>query len=125
MKYDITHALSKYYPDAQWSLTNNDYSTLQWMSPEISIPSEQELMDKILEMDSQEPLRLLRIERNKLLQEVDWVIIRCVSQGQDIPQEWKNYMQSLRDLPQTSSPKLDHNYNLDLNSINWPTMPNL
>tara|TARA_Y100000389_G_scaffold201316_1_gene243738 strand:+ start:1777 stop:2154 length:378 start_codon:yes stop_codon:yes gene_type:complete len=125
MKYDITHALSKYYTDTQWSLSNNDYSTLQWMSPEISIPSEQELMDKILEMDSQEPLRLLRIERNKLLQEVDWVIIKFVSQGKDIPQEWKNYMQSLRDLPQTSSPKLDHNHNLDLNSINWPTIPNL
>jgi hypothetical protein len=41
----------------------------------------------------------LRQERNKRLAECDWVVIRATSTDTPVPEEWKTYMQALRDLP--------------------------
>ena len=41
----------------------------------------------------------LRTERNKRLAECDWVVIRATSTDTPVPEEWKTYMQALRDLP--------------------------
>ena len=41
----------------------------------------------------------LRQERNKRLTDCDWVVIRATSTDTPVPEEWKTYMQSLRDLP--------------------------
>ena len=44
----------------------------------------------------------LRQERNKRLAECDWVVIRATSTDTPVPEEWKVYMQALRDLPSTT-----------------------
>ena len=41
----------------------------------------------------------LRQERNKRLAACDWVVIRATSTDTPVPEEWKTYMQALRDLP--------------------------
>lgn len=41
----------------------------------------------------------LRTERNRRLVECDWVVIRATSTDTPVPEEWKVYMQALRDLP--------------------------
>ena len=74
---------------------------------------------KISELESAEPLRLLRIERNRLLQETDWTQNRDVILSND--SDWQTYRQSLRDLPSTSSPELDDNG--QLSNVTWPTKP--
>ena len=74
---------------------------------------------KISELESAEPLRLLRIERNRLLQETDWTQNRDVILSND--SDWQTYRQSLRDLPSTSSPELDEQGNLT--NVTWPTKP--
>ena len=84
-------------------------------------PTEEEIQAKIAELEAAEPLRLLRIQRNQLLQESDWVTIKAYSQGVEVSAEWKTYLQALRDLPTTAEPQLDENNNLT--NITWPEAP--
>ena len=97
------------------------YSGIEWLDETQTKPTEAEINTKITELDAAEPMKLLREERNLLLKETDW------TQHDDVPSEtktkWQTYRQQLRDLPASASPKLDSNYNLDLNSVTWPTEP--
>jgi len=73
---------------------------------------------KIAELRAAEPLRQLRRQRNKLLQQSDW---RMVSDYPGSNQtEWQTYRQTLRDIT-TQSPALDSNGNLT--GITWPQPP--
>ena len=117
MKYDITHAIRKIYPNgAGYVQKGNEYSGLEWLD-ERPKPTEKEINDKIVELDSAEPLKLLREERNKRLQETDWRFRSDLTPSQ----EWIDYSQALRDLPSTASPKIDDQGNLT--NITWPTKP--
>ena len=84
-------------------------------------PTEEEIQTKNQKLKAAEPMRLLRIERNQKLAETDWVVIRAYSQKQDVPEDWTNYMQALRDLPETAEPQLDSQGNLT--NITWPELP--
>lgn len=67
----------------------------------------QELVDGI-------PHMKLRQERNRRLSECDWVVIRSTSTDTPIPEEWKVYMQALRDLPSVTE---------DPANPVWPPVP--
>ena len=118
MKYDITHALQSLKPGQQWVLRGSDYTGLEWLDSGKQ-PSKEEVEAKIKELDAAEPMRLLRIERNKKIAETDWRVLPDQTPSDD----WINYRQALRDLPASASPKLDSSYNLDLTSVTWPTEP--
>ena len=66
-----------------------------------------------------EPMRLLRVERDRLLAETDWSALGDVTQSSDM----KTYRTKLRDLPASSSPKLSADGSLDMSSVSWPTKP--
>ena len=70
-------------------------------------------------LQSREPMRLLRVERDKLLAETDWMGNSDVTMSS----AWKTYRQALRDLPASSDPKLDSNGGLDMSSVKFPTKP--
>ena len=118
MKYDITHALQELKPGSQWALRGTEYSGLEWMDSGQQ-PTKQEIFDKIAELDAAEPMRLLRIERDKKIALTDWRVLP----DQTPSDEWINYRQALRDLPASASPKLNSNYDLDFSSFTWPTEP--
>ena len=118
MKYDITHALTALKPGAQWTLNGEDYTGLNWLDSEQQ-PTKQEIFDKIIELDAAEPMRLLRIERNKKIALTDWRVLPDQTPSDD----WINYRQALRDLPASASPKLNSDYELDSSSFTWPTEP--
>ena len=118
MKHDIISALLSLKPGAKWTLSGTEYSGLKWMDSGQQ-PTEQEVKAKIIELDAAEPMRLLRIERNKKIAETDWRMLPDQTPSDD----WINYRQALRDLPASASPKLDSNYNLDFSSFTWPTEP--
>ena len=101
MKYDITHAIQSLKPGAQWTLLGDDISGLTWLSGEQQ-PTKDEIADKIAELNAAEPMRLLRIERNKKIAETDWRVLPDQTPSDD----WINYRQALRDLPASASPKL-------------------
>ena len=121
MKWKISTALSELMPTSPFGITDDDYSTIQWMDSENSLPTIDVINAKIAELDAAEPMRLLREERFRLLAECDW------TQGADVPNSiktaWQTYRQQLRDLPSSASPKLDEFYDLDLSSVTWPTKP--
>ena len=75
--------------------------------------------DKKTELVNAEPMRLLRVERNRLLTETDWMANSDVT----LADNWKTYRQSLRDLPASASPKLLSDGSLDMSSVTWPTKP--
>ena len=78
-----------------------------------------DVIAKKAELESAEPLRLLRQQRNQLLAQSDW---RMVSDYPGSNQtEWQTYRQALRDIT-TQTPSLDENGNLT--GITWPTPPN-
>jgi len=118
MKYDIPAVLQVLKPGAQWTLVGEDYSGLEWLDSGQQ-PTEQEVKAKIIELDAAEPIKLLRIERDKKIAETDWRMLPDQTPSDD----WINYRQALRDLPASASPKLDSNYELDFSSFTWPTEP--
>ena len=118
MKYDITHALTALKPGAQWTLNGEDYTGLNWLDSEQQ-PTKQEIFDKIAELDAAEPMRLLRIERDKKIALTDWRVLPDQTPSDD----WINYRQALRDLPASVTPKLNSLYELDFSSFTWPTEP--
>ena len=118
MKYDISLALQALKPEAQWVLRGTEYSGLEWMDSGQQ-PTEQEVEAKLIELEAAEPMRLLRIERDKKIALTDWRVLPDQSPSDD----WINYRQALRDLPASATPKLGSDYELDFSSFTWPTEP--
>ena len=118
MKHDITSALLALRPGAEWVLRGTEYSGLDWVDSGQQ-PSKEEVEAKIKELDAAEPMRLLRIERDNKIAETDWRVLPDQTPSDD----WINYRQALRDLPASSSPKLDSSGELDFSSFTWPTEP--
>ena len=73
--------------------------------------------DKKAALEAAEPMRLLRVERDKLLAEPDWMGNSDVTMASN----WKTYRQALRDLPAGASPKLASDGTLDMSSVTFPT----
>ena len=118
MKYDIASALIALKPGAKWVLRGTEYSGIEWMDSEQQ-PTKTEVIDKIAELDAAEPMRLLRIERDKKIALTDWRMLPDQTPSDD----WTNYRQALRDLPASATPKLNSDYELDFSSFTWPTEP--
>ena len=119
MKYELSHALSALKPGAQWVCRGEVFSGIEWLDENQSAPTELEINNKIAELNAAEPMRLLRVERDKRISETDWRALPDLTMSDD----WKTYRQALRDLPASATPKLDSRFELDLTSVTWPTEP--
>ena len=119
MKNDINTALAILRPKSGYVLDGEGYSGLDWLDSGTTKPTETEINNKIAELDTAEPMKLLRIERDRLLATTDW----RASSDLTLSDAWKNYRQALRDLPASASPTLNSDYNLDKSSVTWPTKP--
>ena len=110
----VDKALLELVPGTRWVLKGNSYSGLNWLDTEIDKPTEEEIQAKIAELEAAEPMRLLRIERDRLIQQTDWWVLpdRTATPAQ------LAYRQALRDLPANSTPALDENGNLT--GVEWP-----
>ena len=117
----FTRALEALKPNSEWAVTGDQYSRLTWLDQTQTKPTEEEVIAKVAELKAEEPMKLLREKRNKLIAETDWTQGRDVSLSNDT--DWKNYRQALRDLPSKSNPKLDSRGSLDVSSVTWPTKP--
>ena len=121
MKYDIAAALQVLKPGAEWVLRGDKYSGLEWLDKSQTVPTEKEVTDKIAEMDAAEGMRLLRVERDKKLSDLDWEVTKAYSEGEAVASELATYMQALRDLPASANPQTDDAGELVPSSITWPT----
>ena len=119
MKYDLADALQSLKPGAEWVLRGTEYSGLEWLDESQTKPTEVEATNKLNALDAAEPMRLLRIERDRRIALTDW----RASSDLTLASAWSTYRQALRDLPSTAFPKLNSEYDLDLTSVTWPTEP--
>ena len=55
-----------------------------------------------------------RNQRNRLLTETDWVVVKHNELGTPIPQEWLDYRQALRDITEQNGFP---------DNVEWPTAP--
>ena len=119
MKYDKLDALDTLKPNSLWQWYGTDYAGLTWLDSGQTKPTESEIDAEVVRLDGAEPMRLLRIERDRRLSACDW----RASSDLTLTDAWKTYRQALRDLPASASPSLDSDYDLDLTSVTWPTEP--
>ena len=118
MIYKRIDALSSLKPKAEWYWVGVDYSGLNWIDSSTK-PTETEIDAEVTRLNNAEPMRLLRVERDRLLTACDW----RASSDLTLTDSWKTYRQALRDLPASATPKVDSNGNLDFTSVTFPTEP--
>ena len=124
MIYSKGDALVSLRPMAAWSwLGGEEYSNLSWIDSKQTKPTEDEINTEVTRLNNAEPMRLLRVERNKRLAACDWIITMHKELGTNIPAAWKTYRQALRDLPASANPSVDARGELDLTSVTFPTEP--
>ena len=118
MIYNKANALVSLKPTKQFAWNGDEDSGLTWLDSGTP-PSESEIDAEVTRLNNAEPMRLLRVERDRLLAVTDW----RASSDLTLADAWKTYRQSLRDLPASASPKLDTDGNLDMSSVTFPTEP--
>ena len=120
---DIGDALSALRPNCEYMLDGENYSGITWLDKNQTLPTEQEVLEKLAELQAAEPTRQVRVIRDRLLAESDWTQNRDVVLLNDTT--WQQYRQDLRDLPASASftPSLDSNGDLDMSSVTWPLKP--
>ncbi len=122
MIYDKALAVASLRPYKAWSWAGEDYSNFIWQDSGTA-PTEDEINAELTRLTNEEPMRLLRLERNKRLTACDWIITMHKELGTNIPAAWKTYRQALRDLPAGANPTVDTRGELDLTSVTFPTEP--
>ena len=115
MIYNKFHALTTLKPNGVFEWIGTEYSGLTGSDK----PTESEIDAEVTRLNNAEPMRLLRVERDRLLTACDW----RASSDLTLSTAWKTYRQSLRDIPASASPTLDSNGNLDMSSVTFPTEP--
>jgi len=97
--------------------TNGPLSEINFIDGQV-LPSEQEIQAKIAELQAAEPMRQLRIKRNQLLAQSDWMAVS----DRTMSTEQIAYRQSLRDIP-ANNPDVALNEAGELINVTWPTEP--
>jgi hypothetical protein len=89
----------------------------KWDAKGKSKPTEKQLKDvDEAAIEAEYNLTSLRIERDLLLQQSDWVVIKEREEGGSVSNfaDWKKYRQELRDVTKTYK---------SLEDVKWPTAP--
>ena len=125
MKLTLADVITALRPNSGYILRGNTYSGLEWDSDNTQTkPTEDEINAKLVELEKEEPHRLLREERDRRLTACDWVVAKHTEHGKMVPEDWKIYRQALRDLPNISyRPELTEFGSLKMDSVAWPTPP--
>ena len=113
--YKAIDGIGSLEPESQKSMRGD--TILEWFTPDIAIPSDSAIAAEVTRLNNAEPMRVLRLERDRLLTETDY----WASSDLTMSNDRKTYRQALRDLPASADPKLDSdNY---LTNVTWPTKP--
>ena len=100
-------ALASLSPNAIWVVRGDE---MEWLSPDITQPTESEIQAEITRLQSEELWKDLRIKRNRLIAETDYLALSDAT----LTDEMSTYRQTLRDLPANTT---------DPANPVWPTKP--
>ena len=104
---DISTAIRALTPTAEWTVRGTE---IEWHSKDISQPSDDAIATNIDELKAAEPMRLLRVERDRLIAATDW----WASSDLTMSSTQTKYRQDLRDITKTAT---------SLDDVTWPTKP--
>ena len=104
---DISTAIRALTPTAEWTVRGTE---IEWHSKDISQPSDDAIATKLDELKAAEPMRLLRVERDRLIAATDW----WASSDLTMSSTQTKYRQDLRDITKTAT---------SLDDVTWPTKP--
>jgi len=85
-------ALLSLCPGAEWVIRDD---SLEWLSPDITQPTEAEIQAEIARLEAEQPWKELRQERDRLIAETDHLALS----DRTMTTEMAAYRQALRDLP--------------------------
>ena len=85
-----------------------------------TIPTKAEVDAEQQKLLDGEAMKRLRIHRDNLLEETDWVVTKASETGVAETTAWKTYRQQLRDLPSSATPEIDGMF---IKNVTWPTKP--
>ena len=110
---DKADAILALRPNAQFRLQGD---VLTWTDPKLTEPTAEEIQKKYDELVAAQPLNELRAERDRLLTQTDWIVIKEREEGGSVSNfaDWKKYRQELRDITNTYK---------SLDKVKWPTAP--
>jgi hypothetical protein len=123
---DYAHILKIAYPEMKFGMMNVlDYSTLEWSTINtIAAPSLDQALETFASNKGKEAVRQFRVWRDQLLRESDVYALPDFPHKTDQSRTaWMEYRAQLRDLTLLSSPKLNHELELDMLSVRWPVRP--
>ena len=80
----------------------------------VTKPTKEEFDAKAAELLYNDKVNGIREQRNNLLTETDWVVVKHNELGTPIPQKWLQYRQALRDITEQSGFP---------DNVEWPTAP--
>lgn len=75
----VADALQSLTPTAQWGMTNNNYDTIVWLSPEITQPTRAEVEAEVARLTYNIPFDACVQEAKKLLVNSDWAMLPDVN----------------------------------------------
>jgi hypothetical protein len=111
-----------FVPEDKLAKWNTDMWSLVDKPPRELTPEEKDKRDYV----APSVMELLRNERNKRLNDVEWMISRDITTLGYVSENLKTYMQQLRDLPENSNPRViivdDPFVKLDMESVQWPVL---
>jgi hypothetical protein len=98
------------YDNLDWIVDVDDIGSAVYGTRPVNAPTWAEVSAKLVELESAEPLRLLRKERDRLIAETDWWVLP----DRTPTDEQLAYRQALRDITETYT---------SLDDVVWPTKP--
>ena len=119
---EAAHALPGNKPGAFYCQGESSYENMVWDTNIVTgtLPTKTEVMNKAQELYDGEAMRRLRVHRDNLLRDTDWVVTNASETGVAETTAWKTYRQALRDLPSSATPELDGPF---VKNVTWPTKP--
>ena len=108
MTIGVLEAIQSLKPNASFGMrgvkpdatVSEQYNAVIWQDESQTIPTEEEVTAKVTELKNAEPIRQLRIERDRRLQATDW----RASSDLTISNDWKAHRQDYEDQPPHQTP---------------------
>lgn len=75
----MAQAILALAPGAQFSIVDNQYSTLVWLSPDIAIPPESQVVAQMAVLQEEQPFVDCKNKASQLLYRTDWTTIADVA----------------------------------------------
>ncbi len=89
-------AIRSLCPTAEWGMSDEDYSKLNWFSTNIPKPSKAEIDAEIARLEAEEPLKNCKDEAKRRIAASDWSVLPDV--GLQNVSQFETYRAALREL---------------------------